>query len=206
MQPDPAEFFQATNTAIIRLAVESFTSNPGLTPAQKQQRSEAVVCGIMAFLPSEPVQTMLASQAMGHHLLFLDTFQEIFNRGVTENASAQLRSAAAICTRSTLSLLREMRRVKTQHLAGLRAEQALADAHAAAEAKAAADELAAAAEPEPATEPDADLAAPADPAPEQKPARGAPLRSSPFARAPEEEYPVPREVPRQDAARMVASG
>jgi hypothetical protein len=165
MQPDPAEFFQATNTAIIRLAVESFTSAPGLTATQKQQRSEAVVCGIMAFLPSEPVQTMLASQAMGHHLLFLDTFQEIFNRGVTENASARLRSAAAICTRSTLSLLREMRLVKTQHLAGLRAEQALADAHAAREkaaddaraareAQAAADELAAAAATAPTVEPE----------------------------------------------------
>ena len=45
------------------------------------------MCGIMAFLPSDPVQTMLASQAVGQHLLVLDTFREIQVRSLSENGS-----------------------------------------------------------------------------------------------------------------------
>jgi hypothetical protein len=123
MTTQPAAHFQATNTALIRLAVEAFATAPHFTAAEQKNRSEAVICGIMAFLPSEPVQTMLASQAVGQHLLALDTIREVFNRSLTENASIRMRAAAAMCTRSTLALVREIRVVRAGHLAAALADQ-----------------------------------------------------------------------------------
>ena len=48
----------------------------------------------MAFLPSEPVQTMLASQAVGQHMMVLDTFRDIQHRSLSENGSVRLRMVA----------------------------------------------------------------------------------------------------------------
>jgi hypothetical protein len=140
MTTDPATHFKAANTSLIRLAVEAMASAPYLTAAEKQMRSEAVICGIMAFLPSEPVQTMLASQAVGQHLLALDTFREAFNRSLTENASVRMRTAAAMCTRSTLSLMREIRVVRLGHHAAVVADKVAREEHEARLAQAAAPE------------------------------------------------------------------
>jgi hypothetical protein len=140
MTTDPATHFKAANTSLIRLAVEAMASAPYLTAAEKQMRSEAVSCGIMAFLPSEPVQTMLASQAVGQHLLALDTFREAFNRSLTENASVRMRTAAAMCTRSTLSLMREIRVVRLGHHAAVVADKVAREEHEARLAREAAPE------------------------------------------------------------------
>ena len=143
MQPSPAPVFEASSTALIRLAVEALASDPALTPAQAQVRGEAVVCGIMAFLPSDPVQTMLASQAVGQHLLVLDTFREIQVRSLSENGSLRMRLAAGTLTRTTLSLMRELRVTRATHRAAVleereslraRAEWEAAEAREAAEA------------------------------------------------------------------------
>lgn len=123
MQPSPASVFEASSTALIRLAVEALASDPALTPAQAQVRGEAVVCGIMAFLPSDPVQTMLASQAVGQHLLVLDTFREIQVRSLSENGSLRMRLAASTLTRTTLSLMRELRVTRAAHRAAVLEER-----------------------------------------------------------------------------------
>lgn len=142
MQPSPASVFEASSTALIRLAVEALASDPALTPAQAQVRGEAVVCGIMAFLPSDPVQTMLASQAVGQHLLVLDTFREIQHRSLSENGSLRMRLAASTLTRTTLSLMRELRVTRAAHRAAVLEESEALRARAeweAAEAREAAD-------------------------------------------------------------------
>ena len=141
MQPSPASVFEASSTALIRLAVEALASDPALTPAQAQVRGEAVVCGIMAFLPSDPVQTMLASQAVGQHLLVLDTFREIQHRSLSENGSLRMRLAASTLTRTTLSLMRELRVTRAAHRAAVLEEKEAVRARAewdAAEAREAA--------------------------------------------------------------------
>ena len=102
MQPSsPASVFEAGSASLIRLAVESLTSDPSLTPEQARTRGEAVVCAIMAFLPSEPVQTMLASQAVGQHMMVLDTFRDIQRRSLSENGAIRMRMIACTLTRTT---------------------------------------------------------------------------------------------------------
>ncbi len=148
MRPSPAPAFEASSTALIRLAVEALASDPALTPVQARVRGEAVVCGIMAFLPADPVQTMLASQAVGQHLLVLDTFREIQVRSLSENGSPRMRLAAGTLTRTTLSLMRELRVTRAAHRAAVleesealraRAEWEAAEAREAADAREAAE-------------------------------------------------------------------
>ncbi len=118
--------FEATSSSLIKLAVEALTSAPHYTPAQRQTRAEAVVCAIMAFLPTEPLQIMLASQAVGHHFTLLDTFREINNRALPDDMSVRMRMVASMQTRTTLALLKEFRAVRKERLALAQADQAAA--------------------------------------------------------------------------------
>ena len=120
--------FQQSCQALIALAVEAFASSPHLTAAQRKVRAEAVVSAIMAFLPTEPVQVMLASQAVGHHLGVLDTFQQVFNRALADGISVKLRSISIGGTRMTLSLTGELRRVRKEMIAVARQEREAMDA------------------------------------------------------------------------------
>src|SRR6185312_4895315 len=115
--------FEATSSALIQLAVESLASAPHFTAAQKKLRSDAVICLIMAFLPTEPVQTMLASQVVGHHFTLLDTFREINHRAMTDVNSTRMRQVSVMQTRSALSLVQELRIVRKHHFAAVQAEQ-----------------------------------------------------------------------------------
>ena len=151
MQPSsPASVFEAGSASLIRLAVESLTSDPSLTPEQARTRGEAVVCAIMAFLPSEPVQTMLASQAVGQHMMVLDTFRDIQNRSLSENGAVRMRMIASTLTRTTLSLIREIRVTRAAHRAAVLEERQAQRARAeweAAQAREAAREATASAQP-----------------------------------------------------------
>src|SRR6185312_1211027 len=115
--------FENTSSSLIQLAIECLASGSHFTAAQKKIRTEAVVCAIMAFLPSEPVQTMLASQAVGHHFTVMDTFREIDVRALTETGSVRMRVASATQTRMMLALVREIRIVRKHHIAAVEAEQ-----------------------------------------------------------------------------------
>lgn len=101
--------FDAASTAMIRAAIDSLTSAPGFTKEQQKARSEAVVCGIMAFLPSDPVQTMLASLAVAQHFALLDTFRALNAGGPDERG---LRASSVAQTRVILSLVKELRLVR----------------------------------------------------------------------------------------------
>jgi hypothetical protein len=117
--------FEATSTALIKLAVESLASAPHYTQAEKKTRTEAVVCAIMAFLPFEPVQTMLASQAVGHHFTLMDTFREINNRAMPDTLSVRMRMVTSMQTRMTLALVKELRVVRKEALAVAEADRAV---------------------------------------------------------------------------------
>ena len=120
--------FQKACQALIQQAVEALASSPHLTQAQRNVRAEAVVSAIMAFLPTEPLQVMLASQAVGHHLGVLDTFQQIHNRALADGISVKMRSISIGETRMMLMLVQELRRVRKEMIAVARSEQEAIDA------------------------------------------------------------------------------
>ena len=64
--------FQATNTDLLRHAADCLSSAPHLTAAERQSRWSASVHTIMAFLPTEPRQTMFASEAVGLHMSVME--------------------------------------------------------------------------------------------------------------------------------------
>lgn len=118
-----ATHFHTTCGDLIKLAVESLASARYLTAAQQRSRGQAVVNTIMAFMPSEPVQVMLASQAAGHHFSLMDTFQQIHDRSLTAGISVRMRAISAMETRMTLALVRELRTVRREMLAAAQAER-----------------------------------------------------------------------------------
>ena len=203
MQPSsPASVFEAGSASLIRLAVESLTSDPSLTPEQARTRGEAVVCAIMAFLPSEPVQTMLASQAVGQHMMVLDTFRDIQRRSLSENGAIRMRMIAGTLTRTTLSLIREIRVTRAAHRSAVLEERQALRARAEWEAAqageaAAAGEVAAPAQPPSAAQPLPTQAAPAQspsvqPAPAQSPrVQAAPAPVPPQSASPPSAQPLP---------------
>lgn len=133
--------FQATNQALLQLAVDSLARAPHFTPEETRSRTEAVISAVMAFLPTEPVQTMLATQAAGHHFTLLDTFRELTSNAPTGNVSVRLRAITTQQTKVMLMLVRELRAVRKDMIAAAEAEQ---QAHAAAAVQTAPDP-----EPEP---------------------------------------------------------
>jgi hypothetical protein len=124
--------FEATSQSVIELAVRSLASAPHFTAAERKTRTEAVVCAIMAFLPFEPVQTMLASQAVGHHVSLMDTFEEINGRAMSQSMSLATRKVSIAQTRIVLKLVDKLGEVRRDMLAAAEAErvamQALANA------------------------------------------------------------------------------
>jgi hypothetical protein len=122
--------FQSTCQALIQLTVEALATAPHLTQAQQKTRTEAVVNAIMAFLPTEPVQVMLASQAVGHHLSLMDTFQQIQHRALPDAVSVKMRSVALAETRAMLALVKELRVVRKEMIAAAQAERSTAPAPA----------------------------------------------------------------------------
>ena len=193
MQPSsPASVFEAGSPSLIRLAVESLTSDPSLTPEQARTRGEAVVCAIMAFLPSEPVQTMLASQAVGQHMMVLDTFRDIQRRSLSENGAIRMLMIACTLTRTTLSLLREIRVTRAAHRAAVLEERQALRARAEWEAAQAreAEEAKAPAQPPSAAQPLLTQAAPAQsPSVQPTPAQSPRVQAAPAPVPPQSASP-----------------
>ena len=116
-------YFQSTNQALLQMAVEALATAPHFTQAQIKMRTEAVINAIMAFLPTEPVQTMLASQAVGQHFIQLDTFKEIINRALADTMSVRMRTITTQQTKMTLALVKELRIVRKDMFAIAKAEE-----------------------------------------------------------------------------------
>jgi hypothetical protein len=136
--------FQAGNLALIQLAVDAFAKRPTLTEAQQKTRAEAVVRAVAGFLPFEPVQTILAIEAVGHHLALLDTFRDLGSGNLSDAQTMRARTATMGQTRSFLSVVKELRTVRQERLALYRAEEAATRSQAARDGQAAESDPAAA--------------------------------------------------------------
>jgi hypothetical protein len=60
MQPDPNFGHKEIVTEIIRGVVDTVASKPGLSPERQASAVQTVVCSVMAFIPRDPVETMMA--------------------------------------------------------------------------------------------------------------------------------------------------
>ena len=68
--------FQAANRDILIHAATALSSPQRFNAEERKMRYNIVVSGAMSFLPADPRQTMLAVQAVAHHLAFIDGMAE----------------------------------------------------------------------------------------------------------------------------------
>jgi hypothetical protein len=121
----------AANQSLLQYAADSLGPSPNLTEAERKIRGEAVTDAITAFLPDDPLQTMLASEAIGFHLSIMDGFREINSLPMTRAESSRARMVAVAQTKMVLALVRELRIARKDALAAVEPESAAAQADAA---------------------------------------------------------------------------
>ena len=107
----------AADQSLLQYAADSLGPERHHTEAEGKTRREAVIDAITAFLPDDPFQTMLASEAIGFHLSIMDGFREINSLPMTRAESARARMVAVAQTKMVLSLVRELRLVRDDALA-----------------------------------------------------------------------------------------
>ncbi len=117
------EPFVAANGALVQLLTGAVATTPGLSRDDANQRAQIAIGCLMGFLPLNPVMTMLASQAVGHHFLMLDTLKETTDRPGIDAASERLRKLGIAETRVMLSLMKELRIARKEHIAMVEAER-----------------------------------------------------------------------------------
>ena len=118
--------FLASNGAVLKVSIDSIAIAPHFTQAEQNIRADAASNLIMAFVPTNPVMTMIASQIAAHHFAAMDTFRELNSRALTENGSIRMRMATAAQSRVVMALIGELRRARKDHAVALAAEQATA--------------------------------------------------------------------------------
>src|SRR5579863_328827 len=104
--------FVANSKSLLELAVEALSTAPRFTAAQVAMRRDAVFHGVLAFVPTEPVQTMLAADAVAFHLSVMDSFQEINQAAAPLEVSARARAGASGQAKTMLALMRKFRLAK----------------------------------------------------------------------------------------------
>ena len=122
--------FLASNGSVLKVTIDSIAIAPHFTQAEQNIRADAASNLIMAFVPTNPVMTMVACQIAGHHFAAMDTFRELNCRALTENGSIRMRMTTATQSRVIMALIGEMRRSRKDHAVALAAEQATAPATA----------------------------------------------------------------------------
>ncbi len=115
--------FIAANGALMQFLAGALATTPGLSADDSTHRAQMVYGCVMGFRPLNPVMTMLASQAVGHHFLLLDTLKEATDRPGIDAAALRLRKLGIAETRVLLSLLKELRAARKEHLAMVEAER-----------------------------------------------------------------------------------
>lgn len=104
-----------------------------MTIENKREMTDVVVNGVMSFLPTDPLQIMLASQAVGHHLDLLDGMCALNSGTLTPHQTARARASTIAQSRVMLAMVRECRIVRKERLTLMAADREAA--RAAAEAK-----------------------------------------------------------------------
>ncbi len=117
------EPFIAANGSLIQLFAGALATTPGLSNDDRNQRAGIVVSCLMAFVPLNPVMTMLASQAVGHHLSMLDILKAVTDRPKVDAESIRLRKLGIAESRMMLALIKELRIERKEHMAMLEAER-----------------------------------------------------------------------------------
>ena len=116
--------FLASNGSVLKVTIDSIAIAPHFTQAEQNIRADAASNLIMAFVPTNPVMTMVACQIAGHHFAAMDTFRELNCRALTENGSVRMRMTTVAQSRVVMALIGEMRRARKEHAVALAAEQA----------------------------------------------------------------------------------
>jgi hypothetical protein len=101
--------FQTTTHDIVNLAAISLSAAPDLTEAERANRFQTVVRGIMEFQPADPAQTTIAGLIMGHHLEIMNGFRDLARPTLTPAEAARARTVTVSQTKVVLQLLRELR-------------------------------------------------------------------------------------------------
>ena len=127
-----------SNQDLLRLIVEAISGRAGATQAQKQAAVQGLVQAIMAYLPRDPVETMLAGMIAGHLQLSLDATQDLLG---CQDIRIKIRIRAQILAldRQMLGFMKELRAAQKRQaapeappvedrLAALEAQDELTDA------------------------------------------------------------------------------
>jgi hypothetical protein len=101
--------YHAASQDIANLAAASLSAAPDLTEAERTARAQTVVRGTLAFQPTDPTQTMLASLILGHHLAIMDGFRDIACLPLNPAEAARARMVTVAQTKLVLQIARELR-------------------------------------------------------------------------------------------------
>jgi hypothetical protein len=116
--------FQSANQALIVFTADSLGTAPHFTSDESIRRRELAINLIMAFLPTEPVQTILASLVAGNYMSIMDGFRETNRTVSTPAQSGRARMISVAQTRTVVGLVRELRVVRKEALAAAEADLA----------------------------------------------------------------------------------
>ena len=121
---------ELANQDFLTLAATSLASAPNLTEIERTTRFQTVMRGTMAFRPTDPAQTLLASLILGHHLTIMDGFRDIACLALPPAEAARARMVTVAQTKLLLQLVRELRITREAALTPA-ADQSAADQPAA---------------------------------------------------------------------------
>ena len=93
---------------LLRLIADAIGSRANATPAQKQAAMQGLIQAIVAYVPRDPVETMLAGMIAGHLQLSLDATRDLLG---CEDIRLKIRIRAQILAldRQMLGFMRELR-------------------------------------------------------------------------------------------------
>jgi len=95
--------------------VEAICDRPEETAAQREARALDVVRSVLAFMPRDPVEIMLAGLAVGHYHLILGSLHEAFG-AAADGTARRVNSGIAGLDRALTGLLKELRIAQTRPL------------------------------------------------------------------------------------------
>jgi hypothetical protein len=121
----PSEFgFEQLITELLRGLADAIADRPGETEAQRFARHQTAIFSVMAFMPRDAMETMLAGQCVMFDHLMRDAARDLL-RNEAEPVKRRIRTQLTGLGRSFLNLLAEFRRLQSR--AG---QQTAASAHA----------------------------------------------------------------------------
>jgi hypothetical protein len=119
MRPDPNFGHKEIVTEIIRGVADTVASKPGLSPERQASAVQTVVCSVMAFIPRDPVETMMAGHCIVYDHMLRDGARDMLG-GKAELEMIKARPGVLACGKmflATVAMLIRMQRRPEQTLA-----------------------------------------------------------------------------------------